>query len=277
MKLSNEELRDFLETKYRQYNTSSFIEKDPISIPHKFKKKEDIEISGFLAATIAWGQRITAVRNANKIVELMDYQPYDFIKNHSIDDLKPFKKFVHRTFNGEDCIYFIRSLKNIYTKYDGLEAVICPQSTVHSPQIKIKSQKSNNDLRLTTYDLRLSLINFYNLFFEVPAKPRTTRHLSNPDKNSAAKRLNMYLRWMVRNDNNGVDFGIWKSIKPSQLYCPLDIHSGNVARSLGMLNRNANDWKSVEKLTGNLRKFDPLDPVKYDFALFGLGIYENFK
>ena len=251
----NSQLFDLLESKYLQYNTTSFIEKDPISIPHQFTKKEDIEISGFMAATIAWGKRITAVRNANNIVRFMDYQPLDFILNHSAKDLIPFKKFVHRTFNGEDCIYFIKSLRNIYTKYDGLENLI--------------ADKSSN--------FQLSLINFYNIFFELPAKPRTTRHLSNPSKNSAAKRLNMYLRWMVRKDKNGVDFGIWKKIKPSQLYCPLDIHSGNVARSLGLITRNANDWKAVEELTANLRNFDPKDPVKYDFALFGLGIFEHFK
>jgi uncharacterized protein (TIGR02757 family) len=255
--LSN--IEDLLEFKYNQYNTPSFIEKDPISIPHQFTAKEDIEISGFLAATIAWGQRITAVRNANKIVQLMDYNPYDFVMNHTSNDLKPFKKFVHRTFKGEDCIYFIKSLKNIYAKYGGLEKAFNPTFNIQHSTLKY------------------SLINFHNIFFESPAKPRTMRHLSNPAKNSAAKRLNMFLRWMVRKDKHGVDFGIWKTVKPSQLFCPLDIHSGNVARALGLISRNANDWKAVEELTSHLRLFDPSDPVKYDFALFGLGIFEGFK
>lgn len=254
----NYDLRDFLETKYIQYDSPSFIEKDPISIPHLFTNKEDIEIAGFLAATIAWGQRVTAVRNAEKIVKLMDYKPYDFTMNCSPNDLKVYNKFVHRTFNGEDCIYFIKSLKNIYKNHGGLENVFC-----------------QNDINV--FNLKSSIINFHNIFFTHPVKPRTIRHISNPEKNSAAKRINMFLRWMVRKDKHGVDFGIWEKIKPGQLYCPLDVHSGNVARALGLLSRNANDWKAVEELTVNLRKFDPKDPVKYDFALFGLGVYERFK
>ena len=263
MALSKKELFDFLEAKYNQYNTAEFIEKDPISIPHKFSRKEDIEISAFLSATIAWGQRITAVRNANKIVELMDMQPYEFVMNHTARELIPFKKFVHRTFNGEDCIYFIKSLKNIYSNYGGLEQAFSNQLSA------VSITKS--------LDLRQTIINFHDLFFEHEAKARTKRHLSNPENNSAAKRLNMFLRWMVRKDKNGVDFGIWNSISPSHLLCPLDVHSGNVARSLGLLKRNANDWKAVEELTAHLRNFDPIDPVKYDFALFGLGVYEGFK
>lgn len=255
--MNHTELKDFLEEKYDQYNRLSFIETDPVSIPHQFTKKEDIEIAGFLAATIAWGQRPTIIRNAQRLVQWMEMSPYEFITSAKEKDLAPFKAFTHRTFNGTDCIYFIRSLKNIYTKHGGIEAVF--SRTVNK-----------NDT-----DLKNAIVHFRETFFELPHPARTTKHISNPADNSAAKRINMYLRWMVRSDKR-VDFGLWKKIKPSQLSCPLDVHSGNVARKLGILKRTQNDWKAVDELTRNLKKFDANDPVKYDFALFGLGVFEGF-
>lgn len=256
--MNKTELKEFLEEKYDQYNRLSFIETDPVSIPHQFKKKEDIEIAGFLAATIAWGQRPTIIRNAQRLVQWMDMSPYEFIISAKEKDLEPFKAFTHRTFNGTDCICFIRSLKNIYTKHGGIEEVF-------------SRAVNKNDT-----DLKGSIVHFRETFFELPHPARTTKHISNPADNSAAKRINMYLRWMVRSDKRKVDFGLWKKIKPSQLSCPLDVHSGNVARKLGLLERTQNDWKAVDELTTNLKKFDAADPVKYDFALFGLGVFEGF-
>jgi uncharacterized protein (TIGR02757 family) len=256
--MNTRELKDFLEEKYDQYNRNTFIQPDPISIPHQFKKKEDIEIAGFLAATIAWGQRPTIIRNAQKLVEWMDMSPYAFIMGAKEKDMAPFKSFVHRTFNGTDCVYFIRALANIYKKHEGLEHVFSRSVS--------KADK----------DLKNAIIHFRETFFELPHPSRTTKHISNPADNSAAKRINMYLRWMVRKDKRNIDFGIWKTIRPSQLSCPLDVHSGNVGRKLGLLKRKQNDWKAVEELTNNLKKFDPDDPVKYDFALFGLGVFEGF-
>jgi len=255
--LSTSELKDFLEEKHDQYNRPEFIESDPISIPHLFSKKEDIEISGFLSATIAWGNRKMIVRNAKRVVELMDYSPFDFVLNFSDKDLKPFENFVHRTFNGTDCIYFLESLRNIYQNHNGLEAVFLKE---------IKNTGSVKD----------AIIYFRNVFFELPFPDRTGKHVANPEKNSSAKRINMFLRWMVRNDSRGVDFGLWEKIKPAGLFCPLDVHSGNISRKLGLLNRKINDWKAVDELTSNLGAFDKTDPVKYDFALFGLGIFEKF-
>jgi uncharacterized protein (TIGR02757 family) len=252
------ELKDFLDEKVNKYNSSDFIETDPISIPHQFNAKEDIEISGFLAATIAWGQRVTIIYNANKLMRLMGNSPYDFIMTAKEKDLRRFDNFVHRTFNGTDAVYFIRSLQNIYKNHGGLEAIFKPL------------KKGNG-----TYD---AIMNFRNVFFSIDHPARTKKHVSNPEENSSAKRLCMYLRWMIRNDIRGVDFGIWKNklLTPADLMCPLDVHSGNVARKLGMLKRTQNDWKSVTELTDKLRTFDPADPVKYDFALFGLGAFEKF-
>ena len=254
--LKNSELHNFLEEKHDQYNRPEFIESDPISIPHQFSKKEDIEIAAFLTATIAWGNRKMIIKNAKQLMELIDRAPFDFIQNFTDDELKPFEKFVHRTFNGTDCIYFLKSLQNIYKNHGGLEGSF----SLPKESINIKE----------------SIISFHKLFFELEHQDRTRKHLANPEKSSAAKRINMFLRWMVRDDKRGVDFGIWKNISTGKLFCPLDVHSGNVARKLGLLSRNANDWKAVEELTGNLRKFDVADPVKYDFALFGLGVFEKF-
>lgn len=258
MKLDKADLKNFLEEKYDKYNRIDFIESDPISIPHQFTKKEDIEIAGFLAATIAWGQRVTIINNANKLMNLMGNNPHDFLLSAKQKDFQKFDSFVHRTFNGEDTVFFMKALQNIYKKYGGLEKVFLNNST-------------NNDAILN------AITHFRKIFFAIEHPQRTRKHISNPSENSSAKRLCMYLRWMVRNDRRGVDFGIWKStLLPSHLMCPLDVHSGNVARKLGLLKRTQNDWKAVEELTANLRKFDAKDPVKYDFALFGLGVFEKF-
>ncbi len=253
--LSHEEMFDFLEAKYELYNRPGFIEDDPISIPHNFSRKEDIEISGFLTATIAWGNRKMILRNANRLMQMMDNAPHDFILNFTENDLKPFDSFVHRTFNGTDCKYFLKAMKFIYTEKGGLEALFAGNE-----QDEMKELISR----------------FRSLFFEPEHPARTEKHVANPMKGSSAKRINMFLRWMVRDDGRGVDFGIWNSIEPSKLYCPLDVHSGNIARRLALLTRKQNDWKAVSELTENLRTFDKNDPVKYDFSLFGLGVNEKF-
>lgn len=254
--ITKKDLKDFLDSKVAAYNNPRFIESDPIQIPHQFTQKEDIEIAGFLTATIAWGNRKSIINNAKRMVQLLDNSPYDFVINHKDSDLKTLLPFVHRTFNGEDFIQFIQSLQHIYKTHQGLENVFSQHATIHFMQNAIHQLKQ--------------------CFFEIPHLPRTQKHISDPMKNSAAKRINMFLRWMVRNDNAGVDFGIWQSLSPSQLSCPLDVHSGNVARKLGLLNRTQNDAKALQELDNALRQFDPEDPVKYDFALFGLGVFENF-
>lgn len=259
MKKINPDIKDFLEEKYFQFNNRSFIETDPIQIPHQFTKKEDIEIAGFLAATIAWGQRKTIISNAQKLMLWMDNSPHDFILNHSAKEIASFKKFVHRTFNGTDCVFFIKSLQNIYLKHGGLEGAFA------------KSLKKKDD------NVKNSITGFREIFLEIKHETRSDKHISNPDAKSSAKRLCMYLRWMVRNDKKGVDFGIWKKISPSQLCLPLDVHTGNVSRKLGLLKRTQNDWQAVEEITSVLKQFDKSDPVKYDFALFGLGAFEGFR
>ena len=256
MELSKKDLKDFLDLKVETYNNKKFILSDPIQIAHSYSTKEDIEIAGFLSATIAWGNRSMIIKNSNKMMEIMDNTPFDFVLNHSEKELKSINSFVHRTFNSIDFQYFIKSLQNIYRNYRGLESVLKP---------------TNNDLNYQN-----SIANFKTIFFELPHPVRTEKHISNPLKNSAAKRIHMFLRWMVRNDSKGVDFGLWKTHSPALLSCPLDIHSGNVARKLGLLRRKQNDWKAVFELDSKLREFDKNDPVKYDFALFGLGVFEKF-
>ena len=256
MKLKKSEMKEFLDEKVELYNRPEFIELDPISIPHRYSKKEDIEISGFLAATLAWGNRKMILRNADRMMSLLEDTPFDFIMNSGEQDLERMYGFVHRTFNSADLIYFIKALKHIYTKKGGLESIFNKYSTADS-------------LQLAVHELKM-------IFFELPHSKRTERHISDPFKGSAAKKLNMFLRWMVRKDNKGVDFGLWKFISPSGLSCPLDVHSGNVARKLGLLSRKQNDSKAVSELDRNLRELDKEDPVKYDFALFGLGIFEKF-
>jgi uncharacterized protein (TIGR02757 family) len=255
--IQKKELKKLLDLKYRQYNNPDFITSDPISIPHLFIKKEDIEISGFFTSTFAWGQRPSIIKNANTLMKLMDMSPYDFIMNSNKYDVRVFRKFVHRTFNSNDCIYFIKSLKHIYKNYGSLENAFL---------LGYKKDKT----------IRTSIIEFRKFFFKSVHESRIEKHVSDPIKISSCKRLNLFLRWMVRKDNNGVDFGIWDKISPSHLLCPLDVHVGNVSRELGLLSRNKNDWFAVEELTNNLKKFDAEDPAKYDFALFGLGIFEKF-
>jgi len=255
VRLSFNELKEFLDHKYNEFHQPHFIEKDPISVPHQFSKKEDIEIAGFLTAIISWGNRASIVKDATKLMGMMDCSPYEFILHSTNSDIKPFKSFYHRTFNGDDCMFFLRSLKNIYLCHGGLESCFI--------EINEKGPK-------------VVITNFRKLFLEISHLKRSEKHISDPSKGSSAKRLLMFLRWMVRTDTGGVDFGIWDQIHPSNLICPLDIHVGRVARKLGLLNRKSNDWQAAEELTENLRKFDPEDPVKYDFALFGLGILEKF-
>jgi uncharacterized protein (TIGR02757 family) len=255
--LNIQQIKRLLDEKAAFYNSVHFIATDPIAIPHLFSKKEDIEIAGFLAATIAWGQRPTIISNAKKLVGWMDFSPYDFIINFAENDLKPFRTFVHRTFNGEDCEYFLWALKSIYQNWADMEGAFTGGFSTDEKNTKP------------------AIINFRDRFFSWHFPARTQKHVADPARNASAKRLNMFLRWMVRKDNNGVDFGIWKSIRPSQLVCPLDTHSGRVARKLGLLHRKANDWQAAVELTDQLALFDPDDPVKYDYALFGAGIFEN--
>jgi len=211
-------LIEFLNANVEKYNTLSFIELDPISIPHKFTLKEDIEIAGLLTATLSWGNRKAILKSANQLMQWMDNSPYDFIINHSENELKPFEKFVYRTFNGTDCQFFIKSLQNIYQNHNGIEQVF---TTAYKNNSKIEE----------------AIFHFRTIFLSIPHESRSEKHFANPNKGSSAKRLNMYLRWMVRNDNCGVDFGVWKNISPADLMIPLDVHSGTIARKLGLLQR----------------------------------------
>lgn len=254
--MSPSELKEFLDTKVLLYNQPSFIESDPISIPHRFSLKEDIEISGFLAATIAWGNRKSILKNASRMMDLLGNSPFDFVMEHSEDQLDTLDEFVHRTFNGLDFRSFVKGLKHIYTVHDGMEQLFLPANKADSLQMQISK--------------------FKQVFFEIEHLPRTQKHVSDPARGSAAKRINMFLRWMVRKDASGVDFGIWNTISPALLSCPLDVHSGNVARKLGLLTRKQNDAKALAELDTSLRILDKEDPVKYDFALFGLGVFEKF-
>lgn len=254
---------ELLESKYRQYNTTAFIETDPISVPHGFTKKQDIEIAAFFSATIAWGNRKSIITSANKLMKLMDDAPYDFVLNHQDKDLKRLLDFKHRTFNATDTLYFVEFLKAHYAKHKSLEDAFLKSETyfaakqVQNPQFAILST-------------------FHNYFFSLENSPKRTRkHVATPVRGSTCKRLNMFLRWMVRKDKNGVDFGIWKKIKPSQLLIPLDVHVDRTARKLGLIKRRQTDWQTVLELTENLKQFDPKDPVKYDFALFGLSVLDK--
>jgi uncharacterized protein (TIGR02757 family) len=249
------QVKNLLDQKYRDYCREDFIPGDPVSIPHLFDRKEDIEIAGLLTATISWGQRGTILQNARQLMNFMDYSPYEFIMGSEEIDFKELKTFRHRTFNGTDCLFFINSIRNIYLHHGGLEEVF---------------RSGNNE------DIKASIVNFRNTFLSIPYPLRTAKHVADPSAGASAKRLNMFLRWMVRKEDEGVDFGLWKSVSPANLYCPLDIHTGNVARKLGLISRKQNDWKALEELMVHLRAFDPEDPVKYDFALFGLGIFEKF-
>lgn len=258
MNLSPEQLKEFLEEKYVEFDQPSFIESDPISIPHQFDNKEDIEISAFLTATIAWGKRSIIIRNAQRLVDLMDREPHQFLLHAGPAELSRFDDFVHRTFNGIDCRYFIERLSQLYLDGSGLEGAFAAKA-------------SPSDI-----DTFNAICGFRELFFAGEHPARTQKHVSNPAKGASAKRLNMFLRWMVRSNRTGVDFGLWTCLTPAQLSMPLDVHTGNVARKLGLLERKQNDWKAVAELDANLRKMDATDPVKYDFALFGLGVFEGF-
>ncbi len=254
--------RDFvfelLEKKFKEYNSPSFIENDPISIPHQFSKKQDIEIAAFFSATIAWGNRKSIIASANQLIKLMDNSPYEFILNHQEKDLKRFLHFKHRTFNATDTLYFIEFFRQHYSKYSSLETAF------------LNSEIDNSQFGI--------LSGFHNYFFSLEDSPhRTRKHVATPTRGSACKRMNMFLRWMVRKDKNGVDFGLWRNIKPSQLLIPLDVHVDRVARKLGLIKRKQTDWETVGELTENLKRFDPNDPVKYDFALFGLGVLDKMQ
>ncbi|MFT5885643.1 MAG: hypothetical protein ACI9IP_002104 [Arcticibacterium sp.] len=250
-----ERLKDLLDDKYLHFNQKDFIEHDPVSIPHLFARKEDIEISGFIAAVLAWGQRKTIINKCNELFKLMDNDPYKFIMHHSDKDLKVFESFKHRTFNSTDTLYFIAALKHIYSHHGGLENAF------------------SKGLSITDASVKNGLNRFKEIFFELEYHPeRTKKHIASPKRSSACKRLNMYLRWMVRKDNKGVDFGIWDKIEAHQLICPCDVHVERVARKLGLIKSKKPNWKMAEELTENLKEFDSSDPVKYDFALFGLGV-----
>jgi uncharacterized protein (TIGR02757 family) len=255
----NQRIKDFLDEKVAQFNRPNFIELDPISIPHRFSKKQDIEIAGFFAAILAWGQRKTILNKCNELLACMDNAPHDFLVNHSEGDLKAVLGFKHRTFNEVDALYFIHFLSWFYRHQDSLEKAFLIGQTG-----AVDSMES-------------MLTQFQRHFFSLEDAPsRTKKHISSPATRSACKRINMYLRWMVRQDQQGVDFGIWKQISPAQLICPCDLHVDRVGRKLGLITRKQTDWGTAVELTQVLRTFDPLDPVKYDFALFGLGVEEKF-
>ena len=249
----------FLNRKVEEYNTSDFIATDPISIPHCFTKKQDIEIAGFFAAVFAWGNRATIINKCKELLQRMDNSPYDFVLNHQSSDLKRLLNFKHRTFNDTDLLYFIQFFKFHYMKSRSLESAFA----------KWLSKKDES--------VEKALNGFYHYFFSLPEIPeRTKKHIAAPMKNSGCKRLNMFLRWMIRNDDKGVDFGIWKKISPSQLICPIDVHVARVARRFNLLQRQQTDWCAALELTENLKNFDIADPAKYDFALFGLGVVEKY-
>ena len=248
-------LKAFLNNRVREFNQPSFITQDPISIPHKFAKKEDREIAGLFAAIFAWGLRTTIINKANELMERMDHAPHQFVLQHQPQDLKKLLGFKHRTFNDTDLLYFIEFLHYHYVSHKSLE-------TAFTKWMQPGDEHVGN-----------ALSGFHRYFFSLPYVPgRTKKHIATPDHNSSCKRLNMYLRWMVRNDQQGVDFGIWKKIKPSQLICPLDVHVQRTARQLGLLESPKSDWNAALELTSRLRELDAQDPVKYDFALFGMGV-----
>lgn len=255
----NKKLNEFLEIKVEEYNQPSFIQDDPISIPHSFSKKQDIEIAGFFAAIFAWGNRKMIINKSKALMQLMDNAPHQFITQHKEDDLKALLHFKHRTFNTTDLLYFIQFLQHHYANHNSLE-------TAFSKWMPPKDENIEN-----------ALIGFHHYFFSLSDAPhRTKKHIASPEKNSTCKRLCMYLRWMVRKDDCGVDFGIWKKIKPSQLICPIDLHVARVAKRFELIKRPSVDWLTALELTSRLKKFDREDPAKYDFALFGLGVVEKF-
>ncbi len=254
MSIPFDELKDFLEFKVKEFNNTSFIADDPISLIHRFKRKEDIEIVGFLVSTIAWGNRKSIIKSGENLLSIMGDSPYEFVKNYT-GPTNDSKRFVHRTFNSEDLDYFFHSLRNIYEN-EGMESAFKTHPLFFGATGRI--------------------VSFRKRFFSLPHEKRTEKHVSNPERGAAAKRLQMMLRWFCRNDGNGVDLGIWKTIPTSELNIPLDVHTANISRKLGLITRKQNDLKTLEELMAHLRKFDPLDPSKYDYALFGLGAIEGF-
>lgn len=252
------DIKKYLEQKVDLYNQPSFIKDDPVCIPHSFTKKQDIEIAGFFAAIFAWGNRTTIINKSNELLALMDNDPYHFCIGHSDNDLRSLLHFKHRTFNATDLLYFVEFFKMHFSKYASLE-------NAFTQWMNPKDETVEN-----------ALTGFYHYFFSLPDIPeRTRKHIASPQKNSSCKRLNMFLRWMVRNDAKGVDFGIWKNIAPAQLICPVDVHVARVAKQLNLIKRQPVDWQTALELTACLRTFDQEDPVKYDFALFGTGVMEK--
>ena len=282
------ELKEFLDVKVDQYNRPNFIENDPICIPHQYTKKQDIEIAAFFAAILAWGQRKTIINKCNELFARMDNDPHNFMLHHGEDDLKRLLGFKHRTFNDTDLLYFVSFFNQHYHQFDSLEtAFLSPSDVFRSDFLTDELQHGYTQYASSTCMLpeltkqgpksERSLNYFRSYFFSLPDYPRRTiKHISSPLQKSTCKRLNMFLRWMVRKDRNGVDFGIWNIIKPSDLVCPCDVHVDRVARKLGLIERKQTDWRTAVELTNELLKFDPMDPVKYDFALFGLGVEEKF-
>lgn len=255
----SQQLKEFLDKKVDEYNTISFIKSDPITVPHRFQKKQDIEIAGFFASIFAWGNRTIIINKSTLLMQLMDDSPHDFITNHNEKDLKRFFGYKHRTFNVTDLLYFIYFLRYHYSHNTSLESAF------------------SKWMKGTDETIENALSGFHHYFFNLPDAPqRTRKHIATPERGSTCKRLNMFLRWMVRKDNSGVDFGIWKTIMPNQLICPIDVHVGRVAKKFGLIKRNSIDWLTALELTTNLKKMDAKDPVKYDFALFGLGVAERF-
>ena len=255
-------VKDFLDAKADQYNRPSFIERDPISIPHRFSQKQDIEIMGFWSAVLAWGQRPVILKKAAELVELMDGAPYDFIRNHQESDLKRFLSFKHRTFNATDALYFLHFFHQYYAQHESLEDAFLPASETQADNFL--PAPSIEQALITFHDRFCGLTDFF--------PERTRKHIATPARNSSCKRLLMFLRWMVRHDDRGVDFGLWTRLSPDQLIIPIDVHVNRVARQLGLLTRPQTDWKATLELTDTLRQFDPADPARYDFALFGLGV-----
>lgn len=248
-------LKEFLDQKVEEYNRPAFINDDPISVPHIFTTRQDIEIAGFFAAVFAWGNRTTIINKSKELMQRMDNSPFDFIANHSAKDLARLKGFKHRTFNEDDLFYFVESLSHHYSKYDSLEKAFFPNKE---------------------YNAEKALIHFKDYFFSLEHLRRSEKHISSPSQKSTCKRLNMFLRWMVRSDAKGVDFGLWRNVSASKLICPIDLHVARVSKKLGLLKRKQVDWIAAVELTGALRQLDKEDPVKYDFALFNLGIIEKF-
>lgn len=265
--ITSSSLKDYLDAKADQYNRPSFIERDPISIPHRFSQKQDIEIMGFWAAVLAWGQRPVILKKTNELVALMDGAPYDFIRNHQESDLKRFLSFKHRTFNATDALYFLHFFQQYYQDHESLEDAFLPDT---AQQLVAETGPSLPQ----PVTVERSLILFHDRFCGLTDffPERTRKHIATPARNSACKRLLMFLRWMVRQDNRGVDFGLWTRLRPDQLVIPIDVHVNRVARHLNLLARPQTDWKAALDLTETLRQFDPTDPVRYDFALFGLGV-----